>query len=257
MLNTPGTAIQAHPAGRAKLCVLVVCLAASFAATTPAQSQQTVFAWTDYGERLELQVLQLAVTPRTLSPGLANAYLDAAGFDEFVYGGLDYCGDAHLFTHPDASAAPILAAVQALGSEPASPFFWTFTTDLMGTIGTGGGGNRRYWIRIEPWVDLDSLLDSLAIDAATYGPGPDGWVELHPTTRSALEMLHQVDLLHDSPGVLEATIGLPIGCPSGGPGTGVPPPIAVPTASRLALALLALVVGAAAVARLRAGRSGR
>jgi hypothetical protein len=221
---------------------------ASLALAGPVQAQQTVYAW-EGTERIELQVLQLAVTPPNRSPSQARAYLASAGFGDFQYAGLDYCNDAHLFVHPDATAAPILAAVDALGSDPENPFFWTFRTDLMGIIGIALGP-PQYWIRVEEWVDPDSLLEALGIETTFHEfDSSSGWGVVFPATRSAHEMLDQVDRLHQSPGVLESTIGLPAGCPSGGPGPA--PPVVVPTAGRPMLGVLALAICWAAARRLR------
>jgi hypothetical protein len=81
-------------------------------------------------EQVEAEVSQLAAMP-SWAPSQAQIHLNINGFGAFdfsgYHGGSWDCHWALLFTHPDASGAPILATSEAMGASESS-HFWTFLT---------------------------------------------------------------------------------------------------------------------------------
>jgi hypothetical protein len=225
-----------------------------------AQAQDKVGFWfEDFW--IEAPVLQLAAMPEQ-NPGAAQAYLNQAGLGDFDYtppSPWEFCPPpALLFTHPSASAAPILDAVAQLAEDPENPYFWTF---LLGE-GYGGLVWPIYYLEFPaPTVpaDVEALLAELDIEATIEGgvsPNGSSFYEVRPATRSALDVLDQLNRLHDHPGDQEASLYFPAGCPSGGGGPQLPgQPPAVPALDRWSILVFLALLFFFAVRTLRHRRS--
>lgn len=227
--------------------IVAACLAtAGLLVGSPGRGQDTVTVW--LGEELvEARVLQLAALPSS-NPAGAQLYLNTNGFGAFRYAGTSYCDYASLFSHPAASSAPILAATQTLDNAE-TPYFWTFQVENFGLVDSSyllGGAN------LPTPEEFEVILDDLDIEASVFTEITPTYSYYYVLTQasSGLEVISDINRLHEElgGGVYFEMFG--VLCPSGGGGGGGGPLRVpeIPTLDRLGLALLALTIALAALA---------
>lgn len=218
------------------------------AAGSTAYAQETVGMWIDDEWIVSEVAPHIWVMP--IDRAGAEAALAAAGLSEFAWHHDTNCGfTAMLFAQPDATGTPILEAVDRLGRLMDNNFYWTFdayTTHL-----------PYFYMALEAGTTLpeaQALLSALGIGQVLEAyPHPDGraWFSAYSSSRSGLEVIQQLNQLHEHPEVEDVIPWMNGGCPSGGGGGGIgwPPAPIGPTGAEIpTLSTWALFAFAAAIA---------
>lgn len=241
------------------LCCAFALLAA---AARPAVAQETVGLW--FFDEWIVAPVAPYIWVMPVDRAGAEAALAAAGLSEFEWqvSNPDCSIAGMLFAQPNATGTPILEAVDRLGRLMDNNYYWTF--DAHFTV------LPYFDMQLEAGTTLpqaQALLTELGIGqvvGAYQTPLGQSWFSAYSSSRSGLEVLQQLNLLHDHPDVADVIPFLPSGCPSGGGGGGgiswPPAPVGpgaaeIPTLSTLALVALAATIAAAGARLSRARRN--